>query len=108
MFDWKNLVKYVLEGGAVALAAFYIPRKNLNIQEIVTIALTAAAVFAVLDFFAPAIANGARQGAGYGIGSSLTTMTGGGEEEEDEYEGDVEEDEGFDDEPGGFSGFESD
>ena len=55
-FDWQSLLKYLLEGLGVALAAFYIPPKNLNIQEIVLIALTAAATFAVLDMFSPGVA----------------------------------------------------
>ena len=74
MFDVQSLVKYLLEGAAVAVAAYLIPKKTLNWQEIVVIALTAAAVFAVLDRFAPAIAAGARQGSGFGIG--MNTVTG--------------------------------
>jgi len=73
MFDLMSLVKYVLEGTAVALAAFYIPRKNMNMQEVLMIALTAAAVFAVLDLFAPAVGSGARHGSGFGIGYNLVT-----------------------------------
>ena len=38
------------------------------------IALTAAAVFAILDMFSPAISRGARAGAGIGIG--LATIGG--------------------------------
>lgn len=74
MFDVQSLVKYLLEGAAVAVAAYLIPKKTLNWEEIVVIALTAAAVFAVLDRFAPAIAAGARQGSGFGIG--MNTVTG--------------------------------
>jgi hypothetical protein len=75
-FDLTNLVKYVLEGLAVAVAAFFIPRKNINVQEIVLIALTAAATFAVLDMFTPFVGTSARQGAGFGIGYNM--VTGGG------------------------------
>ncbi len=74
MLDVQSLVKYLLEGAAVAAAAFYIPRKQTNLQEVAMIALTAAAVFAVLDQFAPAVSSGARQGAGFGVGY---TMVGG-------------------------------
>ena len=35
------------------------------------IGLVAAATFAVLDLYAPAVALGARQGSGFGIGQSL-------------------------------------
>lgn len=77
-FDFASLFKYLLEGAAVAFAAFYIPRKNINIGEIAMIALAAAATFALLDVFAPTVSTGARQGSGFGIGYQLSTsMTGG-------------------------------
>ena len=80
MIDIKEIfmraIKYLVEGGAVAAAAYYIPRKNMNIREIMIIAVTAAAVFAVLDLWAPQISGYARSGAGFGIGASLTGMTG--------------------------------
>jgi hypothetical protein len=87
----SNLVKYALEGLAVAVAAFYIPRKNMNLKDIALIALTAAATFAVLDMFSPFVSVSARQGAGFGVGYNL--VTGGGledfeegfEEPEDEH-----------------------
>jgi hypothetical protein len=90
MFDTQSLIKYVLEGAAVALAAFYIPSKKANLQEIALIALTAAATFAVLDLFAPAIAAGTRQGAGFGIGYNITN---GVEPFEDMADDDCEEEE---------------
>ena len=119
MFEVQSLLKYLLEGGAVALAAYYIPRRNMNLQEVAMIALTAAAVFAVLDHFSPAVAAGARQGAGFGIG--LNTVGGGqgqqgaghpeqldqqgaGDQLESFYEG--EDAEGFQgDQVEGFEGF---
>lgn len=61
-------LKYLIEGMAVALAAYYIPRKKLEIEEVITIAIAAAAVFAVLDVLAPAIGESARTGMGMGIG----------------------------------------
>ena len=67
----KRAVKYLIEGGAVAVAAYYIPKKQMNIEEIVMIAITAAATFALLDMYAPSIGNAARQGAGFGIGANL-------------------------------------
>lgn len=68
MFDLQSLIKYLLEGLAVAVAAYLIPKKKIEAKEIALIALTAAAIFAVLDQFAPLVALGARQGAGFGIG----------------------------------------
>jgi hypothetical protein len=72
MFDVNSLIKYVLEGVAVALAAFYIPQRKTDPKEILMIALTAAAAFAVLDMFSPGVAAGARQGSGFGIGYNIT------------------------------------
>ncbi len=69
-------IKYVIEGGAVAIAAYFIPRKRMNLQEIVMIALTAGAVFAILDLYAPSVGIASRQGAGFGIGSSLVGFGG--------------------------------
>lgn len=71
-----RVIKYVVEGGAVAVAAYVIPRKKLDIKDIVMIALTAAAVFAILDLYAPAVGMATRQGAGFGIGASLTGFGG--------------------------------
>ena len=67
----KRMVKYVIEGMAVAGVAYYVPKKKLNLEEIVMIGLTAACTFALLDMFAPSIGNTARQGAGFGIGANL-------------------------------------
>jgi len=67
----KRAVKYLIEGGAVAVAAYYIPKKKMNVEEIVMIAITAAATFALLDMYAPSIGNAARQGTGFGIGANL-------------------------------------
>lgn len=67
----KRAVKYLIEGGAVAVAAYYIPKKKMMIEEIVMIAITAAATFALLDMYAPSISNAARQGTGFGIGANL-------------------------------------
>jgi hypothetical protein len=56
---------------AVALALVFIPRKPLPLDEILTVTIAAAAVFAVLDIFSPSIGVTARQGAGFGIGANL-------------------------------------
>lgn len=67
----KRAVKYLVEGLMVAIAAFVIPKQKLNIEEVVIIALSAAATFAVLDVFVPTMAASARGGAGFGIGANL-------------------------------------
>ena len=75
MFDLNELVKraikYLIEGLVVALAVFAIPKKQLNVEEIIIIALTAAATFSILDVFIPAMGSSARGGAGFGIGANL-------------------------------------
>ena len=43
----KRAIKYIVEGIIVALAAYTIPKKSLNVEEVVIIALTAAATFSV-------------------------------------------------------------
>lgn len=64
----KRMIKYVVEGVAVAFAAFYIPKAKMKMQDVMMIALTAAATFAILDMVTPSIAEAARKGAGFGIG----------------------------------------
>ena len=66
----KRAIKYLLEGGAVALAARYIPSEKIDVREVAMIAFTAACVFAILDMYAPSVSVAARQGAGFAIGSS--------------------------------------
>jgi len=72
-------VKYLLEGIAVAVAAYFIPRKKVNMSEIIFIALSAAATFAVLDIFAPKVGDSARTGAGFGIGANTVGWPRGAE-----------------------------
>lgn len=65
-----RLVKYALEGVAVAIAAYFFSGK-LKINEIGMISLTAMATFAILDVYAPSVGASARTGAGFGIGAGL-------------------------------------
>ena len=67
----KNVLKYLLEGIAVALAAKYIPSREIALNEVMMIAVTAALTFFILDLFSPSIASGARMGAGFGVGANL-------------------------------------
>jgi hypothetical protein len=66
-----RLVKYALEGLAVAIAAYLLPGKVLKLSEIGMIALVALATFAILDIYAPSVGSSARSGAGFGIGANL-------------------------------------
>ena len=67
----SRLVKYALEGLAVAVAAYLLPGKVLKLSEIGMIALVALATFAILDIYAPSVGASARTGAGFGIGANL-------------------------------------
>lgn len=67
----KRVIKYIIEGTAVAFVAFYLPQKQMKLEEIVVIGITAAATFAILDMFAPSIGSATRQGAGFGVGANL-------------------------------------
>ncbi len=51
----KRIIKYLVEGLMVALAAYAIPKRSLNLEEIGMIALTAAATFSILDTYVPVI-----------------------------------------------------
>tara|TARA_B110000093_G_C12776124_1_gene328566 strand:+ start:362 stop:619 length:258 start_codon:yes stop_codon:yes gene_type:complete len=73
----KRLIKYLVEGLMVAIAAYAIPKRSLNVEEIVLIALTAAATFSILDTYLPTMAGTARSGAGFGIGANLVKFPGG-------------------------------
>jgi ABC-type Co2+ transport system permease subunit len=75
----RRAIKYIIEGLVVAIAAYAIPKagSRLSTEEIVIIALTAAATFAVLDVFVPAMGSSARNGAGLGIGLNLVRFPGG-------------------------------
>ena len=81
MFDLgeliKRIIKYLIEGLMVAIAAYAIPKRSLNLEEIAMIALTAAATFSILDTYVPAMGVSARSGTGLGIGLNLAHFPGG-------------------------------
>ena len=73
----KRMIKYLVEGLMVAIAAYAIPKRSLNVEEIILIALTAAATFSILDTYIPSMGVTARSGAGFGIGANLVKFPGG-------------------------------
>jgi ABC-type Co2+ transport system permease subunit len=73
----KRIIKYLVEGLMVAIAAYAIPKRSLNLEEIALIALTAAATFSILDTYIPAMGVSARSGAGLGVGLNLVKFPGG-------------------------------
>jgi len=73
----KRIIKYLVEGLMVAFAAYAIPQRSLNVDEILLLALTAAATFSILDTYVPSIGVTTRSGAGFGIGANLVGFPGG-------------------------------
>jgi ABC-type Co2+ transport system permease subunit len=55
----------------VIAAAIFIPKRALPLDEVATLAVLAAVVFAVLDAVSPSVGVTARQGAGFGLGANL-------------------------------------
>ena len=74
----KRFFKYLTEGLMVAIAAYVFPKKKMEADEIIMIAVVASATFAILDMYAPTIGATARQGAGFGIGATLVGFPGAG------------------------------
>ena len=73
----KRIIKYIVEGLMVAIAAYVIPKKSMNLEEVACLALTAAATFAILDTYIPSMGVSARSGAGFGLGANLVGFPGG-------------------------------
>ena len=67
--------KYIFEGLVIATVAYF--SRKLDAEEIMILALTAASVFAMLDFFLPAMGESVRSGAGWGMGMNLVGFPGG-------------------------------
>ena len=73
----RRIVKYLVEGLMVAIAAYAIPKKSMNLEEIALLALVAAATFSILDTYIPSMGVTARTGAGFGIGANMVGFPGG-------------------------------
>ena len=73
--DWSEVVrralKYLFEGLAISIACYYIPARKIKLEEIIMIAITAAATFAVLDMYIPSAGGAARWGVGATVGAGL-------------------------------------
>jgi uncharacterized membrane protein YraQ (UPF0718 family) len=67
----NRVIKYLIEGLVIAAAAIFIPRKALPMDEVATLAVLAAVVFAILDAVSPSVGVSTRQGAGLGLGFKL-------------------------------------
>ena len=67
------MIRAIVEGLAVAVAATFIAKRELPMKEVFGLAVTAAVVFLVLDsqFLSPVYGSAARTGAGFGMGANL-------------------------------------
>lgn len=73
----RKIISYAIEGLALSTAAYALPkllRKDsqwtmMQFRDIIMIGLVAAAVFAILDIYAPRIGGAARLGAGLAVGA---------------------------------------
>ena len=74
----KRIIKYLVQGLMVAIAAYVIPKRSLNLEEIALLALTAAATFSILDTYLPSMGVTTRAGAGLGIGLNMVGARMGG------------------------------
>ena len=71
-----RIIKYILEGSMVGIAVALIPSKKPSLEEVLTIALIAAATFSLLDMFAPSIGSAARLGVGFSAGANIVGWPG--------------------------------
>jgi len=67
----QSLVRYIVEGVAVAIAAYVIPNRRTKFNEVAAISLVAALSLFILDVFSGMVGQGTRLGAGFGIGMNL-------------------------------------
>lgn len=76
--DWidvaRKLLRYIFLGLSVALSAYMIPSKKLSMEEVITLAITSSAVFAILDIYSPAISGATKFGVGLGLGTGLVPL----------------------------------
>jgi hypothetical protein len=76
----KLILKYVTEGIVIASCAYYVPiffknsLRKPTINEVFSIALTASFTMFLLDIFAERVGQGARIGAGFGLGRNLVSL----------------------------------
>lgn len=70
----QRLFKYIFIGFIVAIVSFVIPKRSLDIAEIVLISLSAGATFAILDAYMPASGAIARGGFGFGTGIAMSPL----------------------------------
>ena len=73
----KRVVKYVLEGLIVAIAAIILPKNKFDFEAVIALALFAASTFAIIDTMMPSLSHPVNMGVGFGIGANLVNFPGG-------------------------------
>jgi hypothetical protein len=73
----KRVVKYVLEGLVVAIAAILLPKTKPDFEAVIALALVAASTFAIVDTMMPSLSTPLNMGVGFGIGANLVKFPGG-------------------------------
>ena len=69
---YHNIFNYVIEGLVVGIIAYFIFKQKLTSQSLIILIITATATFALIDFLSPKIGHHVRQGAGFGLGATMT------------------------------------
>ena len=67
----KRVVKYVLQGLVIAIAAILLPKQKPDFEAVLALALVAAATFAIIDTMMPSLTMPVQLGAGIGIGAKM-------------------------------------
>lgn len=67
----KRVVKYVLQGLVIAIAAILLPKQKPDFEAVLALALVAAATFAIIDTMMPSLTMPVQFGAGFGLGVNL-------------------------------------
>jgi hypothetical protein len=67
----KRVVKYVLQGLVIAIAAILLPKQKPDFEAVLALALVAAATFAIIDTMMPSLTMPVQLGAGFGLGVNL-------------------------------------
>lgn len=76
----KISIKYILQGLAIAIAAYYVPvmyktsLRKPTLNEILSISVIASITMFILDYFIAEAGIGAKLGAGFSIGQNLIKL----------------------------------
>ena len=66
----RRLIKYLLAGLSIGIASRVL-LKQAKVEDVLTLAVTAAALLCLLDLFVPSVSAGVRLGSGLMMGAQL-------------------------------------